>query len=133
MPDIDAQACKRAVVADARGLNILVQAVGQQIEPSTAMQIADAGKHAHPPGAVQIILAAVQHLAPARHAGIRQAEKPQPGLDQDRQAGVQRHLHDHRWQGIGQDLAQHDMCQVDRPAARAAATNSRSDRVMNWP
>src|SRR5262249_39613221 len=64
-------------------------AVSEQIEAEHGDTDRHAGKDAHPPRRVEEFLAAVQHLAPARHGWIGQAKEAQTGLDQDRRTGIE--------------------------------------------
>src|ERR1043166_7239139 len=57
------------------GVEHLVQPVGEQVEAEHRERDGGAGEHAHPPGVVEELLAAVQHLTPARHRRIAEAEE----------------------------------------------------------
>jgi hypothetical protein len=78
------------------------------LKPSTASEIASAGEHAHPPGALHVALGGVEHAAPAAQVGVAEAEEAEARLEQDRLGDVERGDHDHRRQHVGQDLDEDD-------------------------
>ena len=98
-------------------------AIGEQVEAQHGNADRHPREHAHPPRQLEELLAAVQHLAPARHRRVGQAKKAQAGLDQDRRAGVEGNLNDHRRQGIGQDFPE------DQVAGRQARRPRRQDEL----
>ncbi len=79
------------------------QVVGQHCEENRR-----AGKHDQPPHR-QVAAAGVEQHAPTRVGGRgAEAEKAQGAFDQDRGGDAKRDRHQHRRQGVGQDVSEHD-------------------------
>src|SRR5580698_6860324 len=101
------------------GIDEVAQPVAQKVEAHDRDQDGEAGEGRIPPGARQVGAAFGDGEAPVgRRRRRAHAQKPQDGGDQDCEAEADGGAHDHRRQGVGQDMQEDDAAGTGADAAQ---------------
>ena len=101
-----------------RGLKASVSPSASRLKPSTVRKIAAAGRQRGPGRHLQRLVVEVQQLAPGDRLRVAEAEEAHHRLGQDRAADAERHQHDQRRQGVGQDVPEQDVAPGGADAVR---------------